>query len=332
MFAAPVPREKPRGTGDTWEERMTRMPFGAVRPREKLFSPARRGRAFDFLCTVPALLFFIVFTYYPIGKLFHISLTDWNLSRAAARFVGIKNYRWLFSGRGWDMFLSSLQITALYTVGEVVLTIAGGLALALLFSRMSKGFSVMRVAVIMPRYVLVSSTALVFMWLYNDLYGVFNHALGLIGLKAVNWLGSKDTALLSLILYSGWRVTGYAMLIYLSALRGISPQYLEAADIDGAGRWQKMRYIQLPLLAPTTLFLVITTVVSSMKVFQAVDVLTSGGPYKATSVLVYQIYSLAFADHRLDRAAAVGSVFFVLLLCFTWATMKYSSRRVSYDA
>ena len=107
---------------------------------------------------------------------------------------------------------------------------------------------------------------------------------------------------------------------------------LEAASIDGANGFQQLIHIKLPLLAPTTLFLVVTTVVSSMKVFQAVDILTLGGPYESTMVLVYQIYRLAFADHRLDRAAAVGCVFFVILLAFTAVTMKWSNHKVNYDA
>ena len=291
-----------------------------------------KRRSFDFLCTVPALIFFLLFTYYPIVELFRISLTDWNLSRSSYSYVWLKNYEWLFAGRGLKPFLSSLKITAIYTVGEVAVTLLGGMLLAMLFDKMTRWFGAMRVAVVMPKYILVSSTALVFMWLYNDLYGVINYVLSLFGIKGINWLGSRDTALLSLILFSGWRTVGYAMLIYLSSLKGISGQYLEAASIDGANGWQQLLRIKLPLLAPTTLFLVVTTVVSSMKVFQAVDILTTGGPYESTMVLVYQIYELAFADHRLDRAAAVGCVFFVLLLLFTAATMKWSNKNVNYDA
>ena len=291
-----------------------------------------RRRAFDFLCTVPALVLFIVFTYYPIAELLRISLTDWNLSRSSYGYVGLKNYEWLFAGRGWGQFISSLKITGLYTLGEVTLTLVLGLLLAHLFDRMTRWFNFMRVAIIMPRYILVSSTALVFMWLYNDLYGVFNYFLSLFGIGPVRWLTSRDMALTSLVLFSGWRMAGYAMLIYLSAIKGISEQYLEAAEVDGANGWQKLLHIKLPLLAPTTLFLTVTTVVSSMKVFQAVDILTQGGPYKTTMVMVYQIYKLAFEDHRLDRASAEGFVFFLILLIFTAITMKWSNRNVSYDA
>lgn len=287
---------------------------------------------FDFACALPALLFFAVFTYYPIVDLFRISLTDWNLTRGTYSYVGFKNYAWLFAGSGWKTFLPSLQITALYTFGEVAVTLVGGIALALLYDRMTRSFNIMRVALVIPRYIVVSSTALVFMWLYNDMYGVFNYILKLLGFSGINWLGSRDTALISLIMFGGWRTVGYAMLIYLSAMKGISPQYLEAASIDGANSFQQLIHIKLPLLAPTTLFLVVTTVTSSMKVFQAVDVLTQGGPYKSTMVLVYQIYRLAFIDHRLDRAAAMGCVFFVILILFTALTMKWSNKKVSYDA
>ena len=292
----------------------------------------RRQRSFDFLCTVPALILFIVFTYYPIAELLRISLTDWNLTRSTYGYVGLKNYEWLFAGRGWNQFISSLSITGLYTLGEVTLTLVLGLILAHIFDRMTNWFNFMRVAIIMPRYILVSSTALVFMWLYNDMYGVFNYFLSLFGASPVRWLSSKDMALPSLIIFSGWRMAGYAMLIYLSAIKGISEQYLEAAEVDGANGWQKFLFIKLPLLAPTTLFLTVTTMVSSMKVFQAVDILTQGGPYKTTMVMVYQIYKLAFEDHRLDRASAEGFIFFLILLIFTAVTMKWSNRNVSYDA
>lgn len=292
----------------------------------------KRSQWVDFSFALPALLFFCVFTYYPILDLLRISLTDWRLTRPEYQFVGLKNYQWLFLGNGWRDFSASLGVTVLYTLGEVVITLVGGILLALLFDRMSRGFQMMRVIMVIPRYIVVSSTALVFMWLYNDTYGVINFVLRQAGLVGVNWLGSRDQALLSLIIFGGWRTVGYAMLIYLSAMNGISPQYLEAADIDGASGWQKLLHIKLPLLAPTTLFLVVTTVTSSMKVFQAVDVLTKGGPYKATSVIVYKIYQMAFVDHRLDRAAATGFVFFILLIVFTALTMSWSSKKVSYDA
>ena len=286
----------------------------------------------DFSFGLPALLFFAIFTYYPIINLFKISLTDWNLTRPTSEFVGLANYRWLFTGPGKDKFFNSLKVTLIYATSEVILTIILGIALAVLFNRMTKSFNWMRTAVVLPKYILVASSAMIFLWLYNDQFGVLNYVLQLLGRDPINWLGSRNSALWSLIWFTAWRSIGYSMLIYLSAMKGISEQYLEAAKIDGANAWQQLIHIRLPLLAPTTLFLFVTTAVSSMKVFQAVDVLTQGGPYGATNVLVYNIYEMAFVNNRLDRAAAMGVVFFVILLLFTVITMKWSNNKVNYDA
>ena len=121
-------------------------------------------------------------------------------------------------------------------------------------------------------------------------------------------------------------------MIYLSAMKGISQDYYEAAAIDGADGVQRFRYITIPLLAPTTLFLFVTTFIASMKVFQSVDVMTGGGPGTSTNVMVQWIYNLTFRDFHTARGAAVSLVFFVILLICTAATMRYSNRSVNYDA
>jgi multiple sugar transport system permease protein/sn-glycerol 3-phosphate transport system permease protein len=293
----------------------------------------RRGeKAKDFLCVVPALAFFVVFVYYPIVDLFRIGFTNWNLIRDDYKYVGFKNYKWLFAGSGFEKWVDSLRITFTYTFWEVAITIVGGMLLAALFSRESKGFSTMRSIVFMPKYIAVSTSAIVFAWILNDQFGILNYVGGLFGMAPVAWLNSEKTALTSLLILTGWRVVGYGMMIYLSAMRGISPQYYEAARLDGASALQRFRYITLPLLSPTTLFLFVTTFIASMKVFQSVDVMTSGGPYESTNVMVYWIYDLAFVQFRVDRAAVVACVFFVILLGFTAATMRISNKNVHYDA
>ena len=291
-----------------------------------------RGKWWDFSCAVPALIFFVVFTYYPVVSLFRISLTDWNLMRDSYKFVGFKNYTWLFGGTGLKKLTSSLSITFIYTLGEVVFSCFLGLMLALLFSRMSRSFKIMRTLVVLPKYVTISASAMVFLWLYNESYGILNQFYAMFGLQPINWLGAEKTALLSVILFSVWRSVGYAMLIYLGAIKGLNPDYFEAASLDGANGFQRFRYITLPLIAPTTLFLGVTTFLASMKVFQTIELLTSGGPYQSTNVIVFWIYDLAFASYRLDRAAAVGCVFFVILLVCTIITMRWSDNKVNYDA
>ena len=152
------------------------------------------------------------------------------------------------------------------------------------------------------------------------------------GLPAVNWLLEPRPALLSILMLTGWKAVGYGMMIYLSAMRGISRDYYEAAELDGASAFQRFFKITVPLLSPTTLFLLVTTFISSMKVFQSVDVLTGGGPYRTTEVVVYQVYRYAMVDFRMDRAAVVAMFLFVLLLIVTALTMRFTRRSVHYES
>ena len=286
----------------------------------------------DFLCVAPALAVLGIFVYYPVVNLFRISFTNWNLINDNYKYVGWKNYQWLFQGSGFLQWLDSLRITFSYTVGEILLTLIGGMLLAALFNRSSRGFSFMRSVVFMLKYIAISTSAVVFTWILNKDYGILNYVLQLFGMAKVDWLNSQSTALPSILLLTAWRVMGYGMIIYLSAMKGISSDYYEAAALDGASAFQKFRYITVPLLSPTTLFLLVTTFISSMKVFQSIDVMTGGGPYQSTNVMVYWIYNLGFVDFRVDHASAVSSVFFIILLVLTSLTMKFSNRSVHYDS
>ncbi len=286
----------------------------------------------DFACVLPAVAFFLIFVYYPMADLLRISFTNWNLIRDDYAFVGLKNYDWLFTGSGWKYFTQSLGVTFTYTVWEIAFTLAFGLLLALLFNKMTPAFNAMRTVIFMPRYIAVSTSAIVFIWILNGNYGILNHVLSLFGVNGPDWLNTERTALWGVLFLTFWRVTGYAMMIYLSAMKGIPRDYYEAAEIDGADGAQRLRYITLPMLGPTTLFLVVTTFIASMRVFQSVDVMTSGGPGRATNVMVQWIYNLAFSDFRVDRAAVVSLAFFVILLVVTALTMRWSRRSVSYDS
>ncbi len=285
----------------------------------------------DFLCIVPALLFFLLFVYYPIADLLRISFTNMKMGSDKYKFVGIKNYKWLFDGSGFKYFVQSLKVTATYTLWEIVFTLTGGMLLALLFNRMSRSFNAMRTMVFMPKYIAVSTSAIVFIWILHGEHGILNHMLSAFSIEGPNWLNQENTALTGVLFLTIWRVTGYGMMIYLSAMKGIPSDYYEAASIDGADGVQRFRFITVPLLAPTTVFLFVTTFIASMKVFQSVDVMTQGGPGKATNVMVQWIYNLAFTDFRIDRAATTSVVFFVILLICTAITMKYSNRNANYD-
>lgn len=301
----------------------------------------RWERMKDLFCVEPALVFFLLFVYYPVVDMVRISFTDMGiLTTGRQSFIGLANYNWLFNQSGAKYFWESLRITATYMFWEVAITLVGGVLLALLFNRMSRWFSFLRATVFMPKYIAVSTSAVVFLWILyspaaggaSQTEGILNYALSLFGVEGPHWLIDARTALAGVLLLTGWRVVGYAMMIYLSAMQGIPQDYYEAARIDGADGVQQFRHITLPLLAPTTLFLFVTTFIASMKVFQSVDVMTGGGPGTATNVMVQWIYNLTFSEFRTGRGAAVSVVFFLILLVCTAATMKYSRRSVNYDA
>lgn len=301
----------------------------------------RMERMKDLFFVEPVLVFFLLFVYYPVINLIRISFTNMQIlsSSGDQTFVGFANYEWLLVKSGSSHFWKSLKVTGLYMFWEVLITLVGGMLLALLFNRMTKMFNTMRAIVFMPKYIAVSTSATVFMWiLYSTTstaigssQGILNYALSLFGIQGPDWLIDADTALTGVLFLTAWRVVGYAMMIYLSAMKGIPQDYYEAASIDGADGVQQFRYITVPLLAPTTLFLFVTTFIASMKVFQSVDVMTSGGPNEATNVMVQWIYNLTWSEQQTAHGAAVAVVFFIILLVCTAATMKWSNRRTNYD-
>ena len=295
-------------------------------------NPRKKSAIKDFLCVVPALILIALFTYYPIVELVKISFTDWNLLNDTWNYVGFKNWKWLFNGSGTKYLWNSLKVTLLYSIGELSITLIGGMIFALIFNRMTKTFAAMRAIVFMPKYVAMSSAAVVFLWILNTDTGILNYFLSLFGIAPVDWLGDRSTALISVLMVTGWRCIGYGMMVYLSAMMGISTDYYEAAALDGAHSVQKFFKITIPMLSPTTLFLFVTTFLSSMKVFQSVDILTQGGPYRSTEVFVYNIYRYAMEDFRMDRASTVAVFFFLLLLVITAATMKIANKKVTYDS
>lgn len=288
----------------------------------------------DFFMALPAVLLLVLITYYPIVELINISFTDWRLTSRTYEYVGLKNWEWLFTSKTSTKYLlNSIQVTFVYTLFNILIDLGLGLLLAHLFNRMTKPFSVMRALIFMPRYIAMSTCGIIFLWMFNTDYGVINRMLEWVGVtEHINWLGEGNLALVSILILTGWHGIGYCMMIYLSALLGISKDYYEASSLDGATGWKQFRYITLPLLSPTTLFLFITTFISSMKVYQSVDVMTGGGPRQKTEVMVYYIYRLAFDDNRIDRASVVALLFFVVLLIITASTMRITNKNVHYEA
>lgn len=302
----------------------------AAKPRKK--RKYTKKNFLEFLCTVPALLLIVLLNHYPLVELVRYSFTDWNMLKKNYKYVGLTNWKWFFTTLDTNHVLNSFKVTLLYTVAHLAIIIIVGLLFALLFNRMNKAYAFMRSAIFMPHYVAMSSVAIIFLWLTNENYGVFNYVLKLLGLSPVAWLSSSSVAIWTLVIVAAWRGIGYNMIIYLSAMQGINKDYYEAAALDGASRLAIFRRITLPMLAPTTAFLLVTQFISSMKVYNVVDIMTSGGPAHSTEVLVYMLYQMTFESYRIDRASVIAIVFFVFLMIVTAITTKWQDRKVNYDA
>ena len=282
----------------------------------------------DFAFAIPALAALILFIYYPLVNSFYLSFTDWNMTRPVKNWVGIENYAWLINS---DTFYKVLGITFTYTILDVFLTLGIGLGLALLFNVTSKSFGFMRAIIFMPHYISMVVVSMVFLWIFNAQYGFVNLVLNMLGFSKVEWLLNPRTALWVLIIVSIWKGVGFVMIIFISGLRSIPLDYYEASSIDGATKWVQFRKITLPLLSPITLFLVITNFISSMQVFQSVDVMTNGGPLEATKVMVYWIYTMAFSDFRIGRASALVIIFFLIIILLTALQLYISRKKVHYE-
>lgn len=233
------------------------------------------------------------------------------------QFAGLDNYRRMLAD---PLFLQSLRVTAVYVVALVPCLYASGLALALLVQRPSLASTIFRCFFFMPQMVSLVVIALVWQVLLVDKIGIINGLASLVGLEGVSWLGDPAFALGTIVAISVWFLMGFYMLIFLGGLQDIPREYYEAATIDGAGPVASFFHITLPLLRPTSFFVVLVSTVTAVCGFQTFDliyVMTKGGPANATSLAIFYIYQQAFELGDYGYAAAMASVLVILLLCAT---------------
>lgn len=272
------------------------------------------------------LLHLAVFSFAPVLFTLLLSLHRWDLVTSERPYVGLANYRELAAD---PLFWKTLTNTAVYVL-YVPVTLILALGLALLLNRRRKGEKLLRAIVFMPYVTSTVAIALVWQWLMNADFGLVNAALRLVGLPAVDWLGSPGSALLAIIVVTVWTQVGYQMLVLLAGLQAVPQHYLDAAVVDGATRWQRFRHVTLPLLKPVLLFVLVTGVISGFQVFTLVYLMTEGGPLHATDVIVYRIYQTAWEFLRFGSASAMAVVLFAILLVVTVVQFRLLGRRVEH--
>ena len=286
---------------------------------------ARRDAWLGYALVGPSLALFGLVYLYPVAYSAYVSVFQWDLM-TPKRYVGLGNYRELWSAEFGEVLVN----TACYSGGVVLLALALGLVLALLLNHRGAASATLQACIFSSYIVSWVAVSLLWIWMLDPQYGLVTYGLRLVGLPAVNWLGSPAVALWTLVLVTVWKTIGYPMIIYLAGLQAIPGDFYEAAALDGATGWNRFRFITWPLLSPTTLFLVVTLTIASFQGFDIVKIMTQGGPITSTMIYVYYIYEQAFQYFRLGKASAAVVVFFVLILLLTLGQWLVFRRRVQY--
>ncbi|MCL6633650.1 MAG: sugar ABC transporter permease [Alicyclobacillus herbarius] len=278
-----------------------------------------------YLFLAPQLIGLIVFSLGPLIFLFVLSLYSWD-GFGNNHFVALRNFRFTLTDPD---FWTALVNTIYYTV----LTVPVGIFLAILLAvglNRIRLRNVYRVLYFMP--VVTSSVAvgIMWMWLLNGKFGVLNQLLHSIGITGPDWLTDTRWVMPSIAMVSIWWGLGFNMILFLAGLQNIPKVFYEAAEIDGASKFQQFWRVTMPLLSPTTLFVTVITIIGSFQVFDQAYVITNGGPAKASYTLVFHIYQLAFVNFTFGKSAAAAVCLFVIILLFTALQLSLSKRWVNY--
>jgi multiple sugar transport system permease protein len=280
------------------------------------------------LFVLPATLLIGLFGIVPIGWALLLSFQHNDLL-AAPTWVGLGNYRALVHD---PVFRDSVRRTLVYTALFVPLSVGGALGVALLLHAEIRFSRFYRTSVFVPVATSTVATGIIFNWLLEPTYGIANYLLGKVGIGPYGFFQDPDQALYAIVAMTVWGWLGFDVIIYLAALQGIPQDVLEAAQLDGAGRWATFRCVILPLLSPATLFLIVWSTINAMQVFDEIYVTTRGGPLEATTVIVYYLYNQAFELFHAGYAAAVAMVLFGVTLVFSLVQLWIGNRRVHYSS
>lgn len=267
------------------------------------------------LFLLPSLAGLITFLLIPMLASLGLTLFNWDpLLPTQFNFVGFKNYIDLSKD---TLFWNAFQHTITFILGYIPSVLITGLAAALLMNQKLKFLSFFRGAFFMPVISAWVAVSVIWAWILNPQYGLVNYFLGLIGIAGPAWLYDPKWALIAIIITSVWKDTGFVMIFYLVGLQNISPEYYEAASMDGASKWEQFRSITLPLLTSTTFMVLSISLINSFQVFEQVWIMTSGGPAGSTSVIVEQIVNHAFRYGRMSYAATLSWVLFAIIFAVT---------------
>lgn len=305
------------------------LPASSARPvpifKQRLTLQQRRT-IIGYIFIAPFILGFVFWFLIPALVAAYLTFHKWNLI-APPQYVGTQNIEKLFND---PLLFQSLKATFVYTILSVPLSLLLSFFLANLINTKVRGISIFRTIFYLPSIVPAVANALLWAWMFNTEFGLINVVIRALGGSKVPWLQDTGWAIPAFVILSLWG-TGGSMIIFLAGLQGIPDIYYEAAEIDGAGRWAKLRHITLPLMSPVIFFNFVLGFINSFQVFTIGYLVTNGGPENSTLFLVLYIYRTAFRSQNMGYAAALSWLLFIILMGLSFIVFKYLGNRIYYE-
>ncbi|GAA0182272.1 sugar ABC transporter permease [Clostridium sediminicola] len=287
-----------------------------------------RQRLIKVLFLLPFMIPLLLFWILPLITGFGISLTDWDYISPQINIVGFENYMDIFTDPD---FIRALVNTFIFGIGTIVATIVLGLLFALMLQKEFTGSKIYQMIIFSPWITPTVAVALVWSWIYEPDRGFANFILGFFGVQPLEWLHSSETAMLGVIIFTIWKSIGWTMLFYLGALERVPQSIYESATLDGCNYLRKFYHITLPLISPTTYFLIIVNLISSIQVYDQIQIMTQGGPGGSTTTLLYLYYEKAFQNFQMGPANAVAMVILVIIVMLSILSSYISRKFVHYE-
>jgi sn-glycerol 3-phosphate transport system permease protein len=309
-----------------------RVPGSEAPIRRRPMTPRRRRRIWRdtglfFLLIAPNLLAILVFSYWPSFYSIILSFTKWNLLDPFPEWVGLSNYRDLFTDPDfWTIISNTVIFTAVTVVGSLV----GGLALGSLLATRVRFTGFVRTFAFAPHMLPGAAVGMLWLFMFDPSYGLSRWVFGLIGMDSPQWTTTSDWSLWAITIAYLWQRLGFVTVIYYTAILDLPQNLYEAASLDGAHGWSLLRHLTLPLLSPITFFLSVTGVIASAQAFDLISIMTGGGPGISSSTLSWMVYEEAFQNFDIGRASAAATTLFALLLIMTFIQVRFSNKRVNY--
>ncbi len=287
----------------------------------------RRETVQAWLLILPALLLLVAFTHWPAATTLIDSFYSTPRGSRPQHFVGLDNFAGLLDD---PVFWMAMRNNAIYAFWTIPVSIVLALAMALAVNTAIPGRALVRMAYFTPTMLPMIAVANIWLFFFTPDYGLFDHVLSWFGGGRHNWLGDRETALPAMIAVAVWKEAGFFMIFYLAALQAMPPDLKEAAALEGSSRWNFFRRVTLPLLMPTTLFVLVNAVINAFRLVDHVVVMTRGGPDNATTLLLYYIYEAGFRFWDTALAASLTVVLLSLLGLFAWLQFGVLGKRVHY--